>query len=374
MANSVDANSTKCFSGVLRRLFCGGSLPTHPSDQYFESINSKEVDLRLRNALKSDEAKVKAAESTPGVVARLMGLDSLPEDIKPKDKSLASYFRSRSVNSIDFLAQFDVSCKQSPAQHRRVRTAVSFREVPSLDLKGKHDFNVILHIEKVLETSKAAAKYQQRVEVKKPEVMNNYQQVKQKKVLKNESNLNIKEKQYLMKKSCKKLEEPKRVHVKLSSTAPRKKNFSRRTNVDFKERRPAKSQYSKKKKNIFDDLQDYQILQEATPLEVSRVLQCSNKSVSQCNNGKVKETIGEHDPKKTMKGEGSYYNIKMVEKICNLTEDDLKESCWVSSLKFEDFEEICVHYGQLIFELLLNQVVDELVLLHRREGFFSHAC
>ncbi|KAL2541484.1 ALC-interacting protein 1 [Abeliophyllum distichum] len=367
MANSVDANSTKCFSGVLRRLFCGGSLPTHPSDQYFESNNSKDVDLRLRNALKSDEAKVKAAESTPGVVARLMGLDSLPEDIKPKDKSLASYFRSRSVNSIDFLAQFDVSCKQSPAQHRRVRTAVSFREVPSLDLKVKHDFNVILHIEKVLETSKAAAKYQQRVEVKKPEVMNNYQQVKQKKGLKNESNQNIKQKQYTMKKCCKKLEEPKRVHVKLSSTTPRKKNFSRRANVDFKERRPAKSQYSKKKKNIFDDIQDYQIRPEATPLEVSRVLQCSNKSVSHCSNkGKFKEFIGEHDHKKTMKEESSYYNIKMVEKICNLTEDDLKESCWATSLKFEDFEEICVHYGQLIFELLLNQVVDELVLLHRR--------
>ncbi|CAI9768383.1 unnamed protein product [Fraxinus pennsylvanica] len=117
MANSVDTNSTKCFSGVIRRLLCCGSLPTHPSDQSVESKTNKEVE-KPENALKSDEAKVKAAEA-PGVVARLMGLDSLSEDINPKDKSLASYFRSRSLNSIDFLAQLDVSCKQSPAQHRR---------------------------------------------------------------------------------------------------------------------------------------------------------------------------------------------------------------------------------------------------------------
>lgn len=74
--------------------------------------------------------------------------------------------------------------------------------------------------------------------------------------------------------------------------------------------------------------------------------------------------------------EESSFNIKLLEKICNLTEDDLKKSCWVPDqvLKFEDLEEICFHYGQQIFELLLNQVVDELVLLqlHRRKEFFSH--
>lgn len=383
MANSVDANSAKCFSGVIRRLLCGGSLPTHPSEQFVESKNCKGVDHPPENALKSDEAKVKAAEA-PGVVARLMGLDSLPGDIKPKDKSLASYFRSRSVNSIDFLAQFDVSCKLSPAKHRRVRTAASFSEVPSLDLKGKHDFNVILHFEQV-QNCKDEPKYQERLEMKKPEVMNNiYQQVKQKKVLINQ---NIIENPYLTKKSCKKLEDkPKRVHIK--------KNVSRKMNVDLKERSPAKSQYTKKKKNeysecnvprnsrsfsVFYDIRDYQIHPEATPSEVSPVRQGSNKPISHCNCAELKTTTGEHDDNKTMKEESSY-SIKLLEKICNLTADDLKKSCccWVPNqvLKFEDFEEICFHYGQEIFELLLNQVVDELVLLqlHRRKGFFSHAC
>ncbi|CAI9774801.1 unnamed protein product [Fraxinus pennsylvanica] len=380
MANSVDANSAKCFSGVIRRLLCGGSLPTHPSEQFAESKNCKEVDHPLENDLKSDEARVKAAEA-PGVVARLMGLDSLPGDIKPKDKSLASYFRSRSVNSIDFLAQFDVSSKLSPAKHRRVRTAVSLGEVPSLDLKGKHDFNVILHFEQV-ENCKDEPKYQERLEVKKPEAMNNiYQPVKQKKVLVNQ---NIIEKPYLTKKSCKKLEDkPKRVHIK--------KNVSRKMNVDLKERRPAKSEFTKKKNNeysecdprnsrsfsVFYDIQDYQIHPEATPSEVSLVRQGSNKPISHCNYAELKASTGEHDNDKTMKEESSY-SIKLLEKISNLTADDLEKSCWVPNqvLKFEDFEEICFHYGQQIFELLLNQVVDELVLLqlHRRKGLFSHAC
>lgn len=201
-----------------------------------------------------------------------MGLDSLPEDIKPKNKNLSSYFRSRSLNSIDFLAQFDVSCKQSPAEHRRLRTSVSFREVPSLDLKGKHDFDLILHFEEV-ENCKATTKRHERSEVK------------QKKVLKKESNQSLKDQQYLMKKSCKKSEDkPKKLHAKLSSevgysTTPRKKNVRRKTNVDLNERRPAKSQYSKnqKKKNsqynpkeshsfsVFDETQHYQMHPVATP-------------------------------------------------------------------------------------------------------------
>ncbi|XP_022889520.1 uncharacterized protein LOC111405061 [Olea europaea var. sylvestris] len=378
MANSVDANSAKCFSGVIGRLLCGGSLPTHPSDQFVEYKKCKEVDHPPENALRSDDAKVKAAEA-PGVVARLMGLDSIPGDIKPKDRSLASYFRSRSVNSIDFLAQFDVSCKQSPAQHRRVRTAASLSEVPSLDFRGKHDFNVILHFEQV-ENCKDEPRYQERLEVKKPEVMINYQQAKQKKVLINQ---NITENPYLMNKSCKKLEDkPKRVHIK-------KNHISRKTNVDLKERRPAKSHNTKKKENkykecnprnscsfsVFDNIQDYQIHPEATPSEVSPVRQVSNKPLSHCNYEEFKATTGEHDGNKTMKEESSF-NIKLLEKICNLTEYDLKKSCWVPDqvLKFEDLEEICFHYGQQIFELLLNQVVDELVLLqlHRRKEFFSH--
>ncbi|CAI9768384.1 unnamed protein product [Fraxinus pennsylvanica] len=200
-----------------------------------------------------------------------------------------------------------------------------------------------------------------------------------------------------MKKSCKKLEDKlKKVDVELSSevgysSTPRKKNVSRKTNVDLKERRPAKSQYSKKRKNknsqcnpknspsfsVFYEAQHYQMQTVATPSasEVLPVLQFSNKPIPHSKNGELKAITDEHDHHKTTKEESSY-NIKLVENVYNLTEDDLKESCWVPSrvLKFEDFEEICVHHGQQIFELLLNQVVDELVLLHRRKKFLSHAC
>ncbi|CAA2978311.1 Hypothetical predicted protein [Olea europaea subsp. europaea] len=61
----------------------GLQIGTHPK-------NSKEVE-KPENVLKPDEAKVKVVESL-GVVARLMNLDPLPYDIKPKDISLPSLF------------------------------------------------------------------------------------------------------------------------------------------------------------------------------------------------------------------------------------------------------------------------------------------
>lgn len=64
-----------------------------------------------------------------------------------------------------------------------------------------------------------------------------------------------------------------------------------------------------------------------------------------------------------MKIKESCYYTRMVQEICMLTEEDVKEN-WIHGmvLKFEDFEEICQQFGQEILEVLLKQVVDELVL------------
>ncbi|CAJ1806166.1 unnamed protein product [Sphenostylis stenocarpa] len=64
----------------------------------------------------------------PGVVARLMGLDSLPStNLVPSTNTPDSVPRSRSVNFVDYLLKFDTS----QANHHQVKTSASFREVPA---------------------------------------------------------------------------------------------------------------------------------------------------------------------------------------------------------------------------------------------------
>ncbi|KAK9057819.1 hypothetical protein SSX86_022657 [Deinandra increscens subsp. villosa] len=112
-------NSQKhaCFSSLLRRVLCAGGLPTHPSSE--------------TDSPKEDESANKSSSPTatpPGIVARLMGLDSFPNSPKPTTMQ-----KSRSLGSLhDFLIT------KPPLYHRRV---VSFREVPTLDL-GKSDMGL----------------------------------------------------------------------------------------------------------------------------------------------------------------------------------------------------------------------------------------
>lgn len=108
-----------CFSGILRRILCTGSLPTHPSN----SDVVPESDITFSEKKNSQVN----GQGTPGVVARLMGLESLP-DIKwiPKD---SMNFGSRSLRSADYFPQFDYLSQES--QHRRVKTSVSFGEIPT---------------------------------------------------------------------------------------------------------------------------------------------------------------------------------------------------------------------------------------------------
>ncbi|TKY63508.1 hypothetical protein E2542_SST13381 [Spatholobus suberectus] len=121
----------RCFPSFLSVFLCAGngtSPPLHPSDHITESDESE-------NAHSNKETLVDNA-STPGVVARLMGLDSLPNPKwVVKGGTPDSVPRSRSVNFVDYLLEFDAS----HANHRRVKTSASFREVPNLVQRQKGD-------------------------------------------------------------------------------------------------------------------------------------------------------------------------------------------------------------------------------------------
>ena len=117
------------FSSFLRVFLCAGNGTTPPVHPYHitESEESENAHFTKEKMVVNDNDDIACA---PGVVARLMGLDSLPNPKwVVKCGTPDSVPRSRSVNFVDYLLEFDASHVNS---HRRVKTSASFREVPSL--------------------------------------------------------------------------------------------------------------------------------------------------------------------------------------------------------------------------------------------------
>ncbi|GAB4824536.1 hypothetical protein Ancab_007412 [Ancistrocladus abbreviatus] len=139
-----------CLAGVLRRIFCSGSLPTYPSDQLKET-DPIEVQ-KLQPSFKAEELN---ASATPNIVARLMGLDSMPEiDSGKAQKNSTSITRSKSMNSADWrLEREDIEEQQQKQQNRRVKTSFSFRETPNY-LEIEDDSFYVLSFENGGEESK----------------------------------------------------------------------------------------------------------------------------------------------------------------------------------------------------------------------------
>lgn len=121
MCNSRSATAG-CLAGVLRRLLCSGSLPTHPSDHIRDSgslVFGKDENLEAVEKMES--------VTTPGIVARLMGLDSMPEiNLVCGQIKGNSIVRSRSMNSVDCWPDSEAM----QGRHRRVKSSLSFRETP----------------------------------------------------------------------------------------------------------------------------------------------------------------------------------------------------------------------------------------------------
>ncbi|KAG8363014.1 hypothetical protein BUALT_BualtUnG0013600 [Buddleja alternifolia] len=92
--SSSNGRSSGCISRILRRILCFNSLPPGPFDHLKEE---------------EKETLLECASGTPGIVARLMGLDSLPR--------VESIDGSPSVNSAD-------SCKKSRSSLVRRRQII----------------------------------------------------------------------------------------------------------------------------------------------------------------------------------------------------------------------------------------------------------
>ncbi|TKY65818.1 hypothetical protein E2542_SST08680 [Spatholobus suberectus] len=125
-----------CFSDFFYLPFCAGngnSSPMHPSNHITKPHATEVVHT-------NKDANAMANAAKPGVVARLMGLDSLPStNLVPKGNTNTPDLvpRSRSVNFVDYLLKFDTS------QTNQVKTSASFREVPALFQHKNHDLFVL---------------------------------------------------------------------------------------------------------------------------------------------------------------------------------------------------------------------------------------
>ncbi|XP_011077545.1 uncharacterized protein LOC105161533 [Sesamum indicum] len=370
MATSANAASTKCYSGILRRLLCSGSLPTHPSDQLVESSTRETGDQKAEKSLTPVENVKQAAVSSPGVVARLMGLDSLPNTpLAPKEATLGSFFRSRSVNSIDFLSHFD-PIRKGHHQHRRVRTSVSF-----CDGRDDETTSVVLYLEEVDET----AEYQQELVIRRRPNVNCQKGKKTEKVL---------HEKRVAKKPSKKLEMEEERRSVGKATTSQKKEIQGRKRLSSEERRPIfksvnnskeelmGSKCMKKRKNKMHSGCSLKKVHPEGSVPARKVRsrkhqpsQVANSespysSSAHSDDGEVRAIITGKNPRKVSNKESCYYK-RMVEEICSPTDDNVKEN-WMHGvmMKFEDFEEICQQFGQEILELLLEQLVDELLLLY----------
>ncbi|XWS67249.1 hypothetical protein CRYUN_Cryun05aG0271200 [Craigia yunnanensis] len=391
--SNTKSSSSGCFSAVFRRLHCSGSPQTHPSDHIIEL-----------NAVDDHVAKVQfqASESGPGIVARLMGLESLPENNwVQKGKTPGPVMRSRSVNFVDYMLEFDLT----QAKHSPVKTSVSFREVPQGPQLLQHNQNheyLVVYLDKNNEAG---------FKTRKPEKGDgsSSKHAKQKENVREKVACN-KQNQEKNKKISKLKNEPRRVSsakrsLKAGSCITGAKNVQINRGANSKAKSPLKmvnqkevSVVSRKKKNqhelmkieyyennsegsspvsVLDDFAAHQengISEDSRSLELKSEKKGSSKPVKydsptldisariSISEGLGKQEFTEKNFELTDIEETECY-MELVGKTCKLTQEDLKFSIWITKKVFT-FEEICAEFGEQILDLMLHQVADELVGFH----------
>ncbi|KAL6133054.1 hypothetical protein ACLB2K_065291 [Fragaria x ananassa] len=401
--------NSSCFNGVLRRLLCTGNVPTHPSLDYISDSNPTQLTKPPKTP--NHEPKFQALPSpsanvTPGIVARLMGLDSLPESnwVRAPD----SVTRSKSVSFADYLMDFDIA----PAnQHRRVRTSVSFREVPAVLSQEEGKEFLVVYLDSVDKEKEFGVKVKKTEEVK---------QGKEQRSKKKESSEVIKKKneEKVVKKNSKKVsklkDEPRRECGAQSSRVSRnskgdevKKVVSKNGGANLRkgsgERSPLKKTTTQKKKKVVVepkfkkgnhqnaakkreavdnsscsensspvsvfDIDDILIQHETCLSEYSspKDLKSQMKSPPRVSYNEDPElrAVKFKDMEPVKNEDSEDFTELMASKIFKMTEEELKESDWVSNnvVEYERFEEICVEVEGLILDVLVNQAIDDLVQL-----------
>ncbi|XVF76831.1 hypothetical protein PTKIN_Ptkin13bG0298500 [Pterospermum kingtungense] len=378
--SNTKSSSSGCFSAVLRRILCSGSPQTHPSDHIMEL---KRVDDRVA------KVQIQRSESGPGIVARLMGLDSLPENnwVQKGKTPAGPVLRSRSVNFVDYMLEFDVT----KAEHRRVKTSASFREVPQcpqlLQRNQNHEY-LVVYLDNVGKKNEAAG-----FKTRKSEKGDRSSSKQKEKVTCKKQNQEKNRKISKLKNEPRRVSSGNRSLKAAGSCINGAKNVQINRGANSKAKRPLKMVHHQKEASVVTRKKNYSsgsnpvsvnnfaahqengISEDSRTLELKSERKGSSKSVKYESPTmdtsariSISEGLGKQEFTKKNFGstniEETESYMELVDKPSKLTEEDLKLSNWITNNKvftYEDFEEICEEFGEQILDLMLHQIADELV-------------
>ncbi|KAK7294705.1 hypothetical protein RJT34_17598 [Clitoria ternatea] len=402
-----------CFSEFFHLLFCAAgnanTPPMHPSKS--NHIAKPYATESVHCANKDSMTNI----SKPGVVARLMGLDSLPNtnfEQKRNTNTPDSVSRSRSVNFVDYLLKFDAN------QTNQVKTSASFREFSTLFQQKKHD--LLLYLDSGSSSDHQDHKVGSFLRIQEVGLGESRQRKKQgsknKEIVRETKNVSNDRNHGKSKRISKFKDEPRVVLVKhsskvgnqnearvLASVSACSKNFGgsrkvgggsrsrssstlpnklKKVSSEPKHTRKTRKQESPKKIetecssenlspiSVLDD-NDYSFLFGPDFLDFT-CLSMSKTKLESSEQQFLVDCSVEDRASKNNKGyscadinrEKEYISEVML-KLRKLTENDLRESD--RKLKgmcdTETLEEICLAYEHTIFDILLHELVSELVEL-----------
>ncbi|KAF5750820.1 hypothetical protein HS088_TW03G01160 [Tripterygium wilfordii] len=406
MSASHNADSG-CFSAILRRILCAGSLQTHPSDQIAKSntfdFDHEKKDLKRDAEVQAPGTKrVNTPALAPGVVARLMGLDSLP-DTKwiPRERVPDSVTRSRSVNFMDYFSELDLG----KSKHRRVRTSVSFREVPTSlhGVQQDQDFLVLYlgNVDKAEEVGSKLKKCEeglrrerQRDEERRKSMENLAGRVIMKKkkkenkvnnskisALKNEPRRPVVSHKQFSKadgiekeNNCKKLsgKTPYKAKSPVNAIKPKDK-YAGSKNMTKRKKKENEEVNSEVDQECHSDCSSSaSVLDHKFLSALDEYLQSEMKPVDSIPKTKMPPTRENYDslsphPTQVLNthklGLRAKYGAELTSELCRWTKEDIEESNWTAKngFAFEGFEDICKELVQTILDQLVHHVVCELV-------------
>ncbi|CAL0306229.1 unnamed protein product [Lupinus luteus] len=335
-----------CFYGFLQVLLCPGN-GTSPSLHPFGNVIKSEK-IELLHSKK--DRMVDEYEATPGVVARLMGLDSLPKTNFPiKGATQHSVPRSRSVTFVDYLLEFDLNQSNN---HRRVKTSASFHKVPAMAQWRNRDLSEPYWGDD--ESNGEEAK------LKKTE--NGLDEWKQKKKQGRSEKEILKERVSTVKKEW---NQGKNKKIYKLRNEPRKVPSSyKRSRMVRKRQCEVKdlSNVSSRSNSTLLNKRKKENSHNTSPLTLKS--KCKSSSLLSFGNVVVED--------KTSNNEGCAYNdlnreveyySELLLKLRILTEKDIRESnnnptCMYGN---EGYEEICLLFEQNFLDLLLDEFVDDVV-------------
>ncbi|KAK3019281.1 hypothetical protein RJ639_004230 [Escallonia herrerae] len=390
---SKSANS-RCLTGVLRWLLCFNNLPTYPSDH----IKEAEFEVNENESLHCMKTEDKVGSSgTPGIVARLMGLDSMPGiGLERTQRSPNSVARSRSMNSADSLKEFE----STQGEHCRVKSSLSFREAPTFLEQENEEFFILSFEELGWRNRKSEIDFG---ELKQRRAERSKQKNKTRESIYEENKENLEANctsSQCDKSSCRAkdssivlppvqnshlslevLERFKPIYHEENAKRERRRKRRRRKkrescsgakkvgpDGDTENSSPvsvldfvpetltsdSRSTSSKSRKKLAEKLESY------THLSTSDT-NSNSLTVDDCE---LKRIESKNVVSRSRAYKGEKY-VEMWGKICNLAETETRQSNWMyrEVWKLEDFQEVGSAFGLEILDQMLVELVDQLTIL-----------